>query len=77
MMSVFFLYEAALITEKVMNKLETNLHISIVPFNFAFLSSLFVNMTKEKVQQHVNESVWPCSFIQSVCNNYSVFKPGM
>lgn len=77
MMSVFFLSEAALISEKVMNKLESNLHISIVPFNFAFWSSLFVNMTKEKAQQHANESVWPCSVIQSVCNNYSVFKPGI
>lgn len=57
MMSVFFLYEAALITEKVMNKLESKLHISITPFNFAFLSGLFENMTKEKAQQHVNESV--------------------
>lgn len=57
MMSVFFLYEAALITEKIMNKLESNLYISIVPFHFAFLSSLFLNMTKEKAQQHVNESV--------------------
>lgn len=51
MMSVFFLYEAALITEKVMNKLESNLNISIVPFHFAFLSNLFVNITKEKAQQ--------------------------
>lgn len=57
MMSVFFLYEIALITEKVMNKLESNLNIFIVPFHFAFLSSLFVNMTKEKAQQHVNERV--------------------
>lgn len=72
MMSVFFLYEAELITGKVMNKLTNNLHISIVPFHFAFLSSWFVNVTKEKAQQHVNESVFLVSF-----NNYSVFKPGI
>lgn len=46
--------------------------ISIVPFQFAFLHSLFVNMTKENSQWHINEKAY--DLVRTVCNNYSVFR---
>lgn len=49
--------------------------ISIVPFQFAFLHNLFVNMTKENCQWHMNEKVY--NLVRTVCNNYSVFDSGM
>lgn len=52
--------------KKIMNKLEDNLHISIVPFHFATLSSFFVNMNKEKPQWHVNETVFVLLFSQFI-----------
>lgn len=52
--------------------------ISIVPFQFAFFHSLFVNMTKENSQWHMNKKKEKAyDLVRTVCNNYSVFDSGV